>query len=75
MNYFSLMTRDQQDERIRQLKRSGLRDEMISSLTGRSVTDVRRILSKTPSSAVVVAAVFSSDTVAFAAINTPKVTT
>lgn len=53
MNYFALMTREQQETRIRELARSGMPERMIATLTGYSIADVRRILSDTAAIVVV----------------------
>jgi CRP-like cAMP-binding protein len=43
-NYFLMMSRDEQAQRIRRMAASGMSESLISSLTGYSVEQVRRVL-------------------------------
>jgi hypothetical protein len=44
MNPFALLTADEQVERIRKLASSGMDERTLATVTGQSLTDVRRAL-------------------------------
>lgn len=46
MNYFVLLTPEQQQQSIRRLARSGMADSSIAAATGMSVEQVRRALAQ-----------------------------
>lgn len=46
MNYFLLLTAEQQQQSIRRLARSGMADSSIAAATGLHVDDVRRVLAQ-----------------------------